>query len=97
MVYISYYCRAVDLRPGQRYNFFFETPKELGFYHSLYFTWEEQETALYPTNWFKTHYIWLDGDVSLTDTSEKTTKFSVGVAGGKVQTGKDILCSRRDI
>ncbi|GAV01862.1 hypothetical protein RvY_12504 [Ramazzottius varieornatus] len=87
--------KSVDLRPGQKYNFFFETPTELGVVHSLYFTWEEQESNLNPGNWFKTHYIWLDGDVSLTDASEQVTKYSVGVPDGKVQSGKDLLCSRK--
>lgn len=83
----------IGLNPGQTYSFLFESPESLGFIHSMRFAWKDKESALNPGNWGATHFIWLEDNLTVTDVDENTVLYKA--SANKVQSGKDVVCTRQ--
>ncbi|GAV01863.1 hypothetical protein RvY_12505 [Ramazzottius varieornatus] len=61
-----------DLRPGQHYNFYqyFERPKDPGFISLTVLYIGRTRVELHPGSWFKTHYLWLEKGITLTQSED---------------------------
>lgn len=80
--------KDIDLNPGQTYNFLFETNRDLGELRSVTFHWVVDIFLLNPIDWIRTHNIYLDGNIILTDKEGKVSEFRPSKA--KVETEKDV-------
>ena len=80
--------REIDLLPGETYTFFFETPRELGVVQSIVFWWDARFLIINPLEWLRTHYIYLDGGIMLTEQDERVSVFTP--ARAQVEEEKDL-------